>query len=119
MHHRGATTPNNGVKYSCTDGNKLGDAKGKDPHVLMGAMVGGPDKHDKFKDARISYAQNEPALVGNADLVAALVASTNSSRGLGVHAINKNTMFSVVPPMFPAAPPPPATWKPRGQTRPT
>uniref|UniRef100_R7W4F9 Endoglucanase n=1 Tax=Aegilops tauschii TaxID=37682 RepID=R7W4F9_AEGTA len=112
LHHRGASTPNNGVRYSCTGGNKWRDAKGKDPHVLTGAMVGGPDKHDKFKDARISYAQNEPTLVGNAGLVAALVAITSSGRGLGVRAVDKNTMFTAVPPMFPAAPPPPATWKP-------
>ncbi|VAH49147.1 unnamed protein product [Triticum turgidum subsp. durum] len=112
LHHRGASTPKNGIKYSCTGGNKWRDSKKADPHVLVGAMVGGPDKNDKFKDARISYAQNEPTLVGNAGLVAALVAITNSGRGTGVGAVDKNTMFSAVPPMFPAAPPPPATWKP-------
>ncbi|KAI5004048.1 hypothetical protein ZWY2020_031291 [Hordeum vulgare] len=52
--------------------------------------------------------RTSPTLVGNAGLVAALVAITNSGRGLGVHAVNKNTTFSAVPPMFPAAPPPPA-----------
>jgi len=112
LHHRGASTPKNGIKYSCTGGNKWRDAKGSDPHVLTGAMVGGPDKNDKFKDARISYAQNEPTLVGNAGLVAALVAITQSGRGSGVGAVDKNTMFSAVPPMFPNAPPPPGTWKP-------
>jgi hypothetical protein len=112
LHHRGASTPKNGIKYSCTGGNKWRDAKGSDPHVLTGAMVGGPDKNDKFKDARISYAQNEPTLVGNAGLVAALVAITQSGRGTGVGAVDKNTMFSAVPPMFPTAPPPPASWKP-------
>ncbi|KQJ83374.1 endoglucanase 12 [Brachypodium distachyon] len=112
LHHRGASTPKNGVKYSCTGGNKWRDAKGSDPNVLTGAMVGGPDKNDQFKDARISYAQNEPTLVGNAGLVAALVAITDSGRGTGVGAVDKNTMFSAVPPMFPAAPPPPSAWKP-------
>jgi hypothetical protein len=26
--------------------------------------------------------------------------------------VDKNTMFSAVPPMFPSPPPPPAPWKP-------
>uniref|UniRef100_A0A0E0PB19 Endoglucanase n=1 Tax=Oryza rufipogon TaxID=4529 RepID=A0A0E0PB19_ORYRU len=112
LHHRGASTPHNGIKYSCTGGYKWRDTKGADPNVLVGAMVGGPDKNDQFKDARLTYAQNEPTLVGNAGLVAALVALTNSGRGAGVTAVDKNTMFSAVPPMFPATPPPPSKWKP-------
>ena len=112
LHHRGASTPHNGIKYSCTGGYKWRDTKGADPDVLVGAMVGGPDKNDQFKDARLTYAQNEPTLVGNAGLVAALVALTNSGRGAGVTAVDKNTMFSAVPPMFPATPPPPSKWKP-------
>ncbi|RCV34344.1 hypothetical protein SEVIR_7G161100v4 [Setaria viridis] len=112
LHHRGASTPKNGVKYSCTGGYKWRDSKKADPNLLTGAMVGGPDKNDGFKDSRNSYGQNEPTLVGNAGLVAALVAITNSGRGVGVTAVDKNTMFSAVPPMFPAAPPPPSSWKP-------
>uniref|UniRef100_A0A0E0KSB9 Endoglucanase n=1 Tax=Oryza punctata TaxID=4537 RepID=A0A0E0KSB9_ORYPU len=112
LHHRGASTPHNGIKYSCTGGYKWRNAKGADPNLLVGAMVGGPDKNDQFKDARLTYAQNEPTLVGNAGLVAALVALTNSGRGAGVTAVDKNTMFSAVPPMFPATPPPPSKWKP-------
>ncbi|KAF0891811.1 hypothetical protein E2562_010992 [Oryza meyeriana var. granulata] len=112
LHHRGASTPHNGIKYSCTGGYKWRNAKGADPNLLVGAMVGGPDKNDQFKDARLTYAQNEPTMVGNAGLVAALVALTNSGRGAGVTAVDKNTMFSAVPPMFPATPPPPSKWKP-------
>ncbi|OEL17011.1 Endoglucanase 12 [Dichanthelium oligosanthes] len=112
LHHRGASTPHNGVKYSCTGGYKWRDSKKADPNLLNGAMVGGPDKNDGFKDSRNTFGQNEPTLVGNAGLVAALVALTNSGRGVGVTAVDKNTMFSAVPPMFPAAPPPPSSWKP-------
>ena len=112
VHHRGASTPHNGVKYSCTGGYKWRDTKKADPNLLTGAMVGGPDRNDRFKDSRNTFGQNEPTLVGNAGLVAALVAITSSGRGVGVTAVDKNTMFSAVPPMFPAAPPPPSSWKP-------
>jgi len=112
LHHRGASTPHNGVKYSCTGGYKWRDSKKADPNLLTGAMVGGPDRNDRFKDSRNTYGQNEPTLVGNAGLVAALVAITDSGRGVGVTAVDKNTMFSAVPPMFPTAPPPPSSWKP-------
>ncbi|KAK3142183.1 hypothetical protein QOZ80_4BG0343350 [Eleusine coracana subsp. coracana] len=112
VHHRGASTPKNGVKYSCTGGYKWRDSKKANPNVINGAMVGGPDRNDKYQDSRKNHGQSEPTLVGNAGLVAALVAITNSGRGAGVTAVDKNTMFSAVPPPFPAAPPPPSSWKP-------
>ncbi|TVU15388.1 hypothetical protein EJB05_38907, partial [Eragrostis curvula] len=112
VHHRGASTPRNRVKYTCTGGRRWLDSKKADPNVLTGAMVGGPDKDDGFQDVRANHAQAEPTLVGNAALVAALVAVTSSGRGTGAGAVDKNTMFSAVPPMFPTAPPPPPSWKP-------
>ena len=114
-HHRGASTPvlPPGTDVNC--GLSFGDWMAPDkpnPNELTGAIVGGPDKNDGFKDSRNTFGQNEPTLVGNAGLVAALVALTSSGRGVGVTAVDKNTMFSAVPPMFPAAPPPPSSWKP-------
>ncbi|KAI9594295.1 Six-hairpin glycosidase-like protein [Syncephalis fuscata] len=38
-------------------------------HILYGALVGGPDKHDVFIDRRDDYRRNEPALDYNAPLV--------------------------------------------------
>ncbi|KAL6652456.1 hypothetical protein ACP70R_011381 [Stipagrostis hirtigluma subsp. patula] len=111
LHHRGASTPNDGVKYSCTGGYKWRDSKKADPNLLTGAMVGGPDRNDEFDDSRNNW-RNEPTLVGNAGLVAALVAITNSGRGVGVAAVDRDTMFATVPPMSPPAPPPPYTWRP-------
>jgi hypothetical protein len=70
-------------------------------------MVAGPDRHDGFKDARKKYNYTEATLAGNAGLVAALVALSGES-----HGVDRNTMFSAVPPMFPSPPPPPAPWKP-------
>ncbi|PQQ00998.1 hypothetical protein Pyn_33394 [Prunus yedoensis var. nudiflora] len=67
-------------------------------------MVAGPDKHDSFHDVRANYNYTEPTLVGNAGLVAALVALSGDRTTDG---IDKNTMFSAIPPMFPTPPPPP------------
>ncbi|XP_071726238.1 endoglucanase 25-like [Rutidosis leptorrhynchoides] len=108
VHHRGASIPKNRIKYSCTGGIKWRDAKKANPNTIVGAMVAGPDRRDGFHDVRTNYNYTEPTLAGNAGLVAALVALS----GDRTSKIDKNTMFSAVPPMFPTAPPPPAPWKP-------
>lgn len=71
-------------------------------------MVAGPDRFDKFHDVRTNHNYTEPTLAGNAGLVAAL-ASLTTSAGIG---IDKNTMFSAIPPLYPQSPPPPPQWKP-------
>ncbi|KAL8109552.1 hypothetical protein AgCh_025604 [Apium graveolens] len=108
VHHRGASIPKNKVKYNCKGGWKWRDSKKANPNILVGAMVAGPDKHDGFHDKRSNYNYTEPTIAGNAGLVAALVALSGGK----TTQIDKNTMFSAVPPMFPVAPPPPAAWKP-------
>ncbi|KAJ0080864.1 hypothetical protein Patl1_11908 [Pistacia atlantica] len=108
VHHRGASIPKDNKKYSCTGGFKWRDTKNPNPHNITGAMVGGPDKFDKFRDVRGNYSYTEPTLAGNAGLVAAL-ASLTTTAGYG---IDKNTMFTAVPPLYPQSPPPPAPWKP-------
>ncbi|KAJ4817030.1 Endoglucanase [Rhynchospora pubera] len=108
VHHRGASIPKNGVHYNCKGGWKWRDSKKPNPNTVVGAMVAGPDRHDGFKDVRSNYNYTEPTLAGNAGLVAALVAlSGHENTG-----VDKNTIFSAVPPMFPTPPPPPAPWKP-------
>ncbi|XP_071701183.1 endoglucanase 25-like [Rutidosis leptorrhynchoides] len=108
VHHRGASIPKNRIKYSCTGGIKWRDAKKANPNTIVGAMVAGPDRRDGFHDVRANYNYTEPTIAGNAGLVAALVALS----GDRTTKIDKNTMFSAVPPMFPTPPPPPAPWKP-------
>jgi hypothetical protein len=71
-------------------------------------MVGGPDRFDQFRDVRTNYNFTEPTLAGNAGLVAAL-ASLTSSGGIG---IDKNSIFTAVPPLYPPSPPSPPAWKP-------
>ena len=108
VHHRGASIPKNKIKYNCKGGWKWRDSSKPNPNTIVGAMVAGPDKHDGFHDVRTNYNYTEPTLAGNAGLVAALVAlSGDKTTG-----IDKNTIFSAVPPMFPTPPPPPAPWKP-------
>ncbi|KAG6512635.1 endoglucanase 12-like [Zingiber officinale] len=109
VHHRGASIPHNGVKYSCTGGYKWRDAKTDNPNTIIGAMVGGPDRNDRFSDVRTNYGYTEPTMAGNAGLVAALISLTTTTGSAGV---DKNTIFSAVPPMYPASPPPPTPWSP-------
>ncbi|KAJ6846677.1 endoglucanase 10-like [Iris pallida] len=107
VHHRGASIPKNGVRYNCKGGWKWRDSKKPNPNTIVGAMVAGPDRHDGFRDVRTNYNYTEPTLAGNAGLVAALVSLSGVKTG-----IDKNTIFSAVPPMFPVPPPPPPAWKP-------
>ncbi|CAH9080588.1 unnamed protein product [Cuscuta epithymum] len=108
VHHRGASIPNNEIKYSCTQGWKWRDTREPNPNNIIGAMVGGPNRFDQFQDLRTSYKYTEPTLVGNAGLVAALVSLTNS----GSSGVDKNNIFSGVPPLYPTTPPPPPPWRP-------
>ncbi|KAL5974930.1 hypothetical protein ACLOJK_031606 [Asimina triloba] len=116
VHHRGASIPKNRVKYNCKGGWKWRDSKKPNPHTLVGAMVAGPDRHDRFHDVRTNYNYTEPTLAGNAGLVAALVSLSGHGKiGMDKNTrigIDKNTIFSAIPPMFPTPPPPPAPWKP-------
>ncbi|XP_033146464.1 endoglucanase 21 isoform X2 [Brassica rapa] len=105
VHHRGASIPKN-RKESCKGGWKWRESSKENPNVIEGAMVAGPDGHDVFHDVRTAN-YTEPTLTGNAGLVAALVALSGEK-----HMLDKNRMFSGVPPLFPDVPPPPAPWTP-------
>ncbi|XP_008441913.2 endoglucanase 7 [Cucumis melo] len=108
VHHRGASIPSDNKYYSCKGGFKWRDNPGPNPHNITGAMVGGPDQFDKFHDVRTNPNYTEPTLAGNAGLVAALVSLTTTA-GFG---IDKNTIFSGIPPLGPKTPPPPPPWRP-------
>ncbi|KAI3872829.1 hypothetical protein MKW92_009654 [Papaver armeniacum] len=69
VHHRAASIPKNKIKYTCEGGWKWMDTKKPYPNTIIGAMVGGLDKHDGFRDVRSSYYYTEPTLAGNAGLV--------------------------------------------------
>lgn len=109
VHHRAASIPyKNGVKYSCKGGYKWRDNKKANPNKIFGAMVGGPDRFDHFKDNRKLDRYTEPTLAGNAGLVAALISLTTTA-GSGV---DRNLIFSGVPPLYTPTPSPPPPWRP-------
>ncbi|KAJ8754870.1 hypothetical protein K2173_015382 [Erythroxylum novogranatense] len=88
VHHWGASILKNKIKYNCKGGWKW--------------------RHDGFHDVRTNYNYTEPILASNAGLVAALVA-LSGDKTIGV---DKNTIFSAVPPMFITPPPPPLPREP-------
>ena len=62
-HHAAASCPD--LPEPC--GWDQADARGDNPQVLYGAMVGGPDKRDdKYNDKRQDYVENEVTLDYNA-----------------------------------------------------
>ncbi|KAL2941427.1 Endoglucanase 12 [Bienertia sinuspersici] len=95
VHHRAASIPSNGQKYSCKEGYKWRDSMKPNPNTIEGAMIGGPDRFDQFDDDRRIRGSAEPTLAGNAGLVAALVSLTSGGGGNGV---DKNFLFSKLPP---------------------
>ncbi|CAN6458604.1 unnamed protein product [Victoria cruziana] len=109
VHHRGASIPKDRTRYNCKGGRKWLYSPKPNPHTIVGAMVGGPDRHDRFHDVRSNANYTEPTLAGNAGLVAALISLSAHENAYG---IDKNTIFSAVPPLSPTTPPPPAPWKP-------
>lgn len=106
--HRGASIPVKQKKHNCDAGVKWRDSKKPNPNVILGAMVGGPDQKDDFRDIRSNYNYTEPTMAGNAGLVAALVALS----GNGTSGIDRNTIFYAIPPLHIPQPPPPPPWIP-------
>lgn len=76
VHHRGSSIVSikvNSAFVSCRGGyNKWYGRKGRDPNLLDGAVVGGPDGYDNFVDERDNYEQTEPATYNNAPLIGVL-----------------------------------------------
>ncbi|XP_050204151.1 endoglucanase 9-like [Mercurialis annua] len=108
VHHRGASIPNNKVRYGCKEGWKWQGSGRSDPNIIIGAMVAGPGREDEFQDIRYNYNYTEPTIVGNAGVITALVALTGGKSSK----IDKNTMFSAIPPLYAFDQSPPPPWKP-------
>ena len=67
-HHRSSSCPL--APSPCNWSNK--DAPGPNPQVLHGALVGGPDRNDNYKDDRGDYIKNEVATDYNAGFQSAV-----------------------------------------------
>ncbi|XP_057823453.2 endoglucanase 1-like [Cryptomeria japonica] len=78
IHHRGSSLPSKSQhpgKIGCNDGFSEGlKNNGPNPNVLVGAIVGGPDFNDQFRDDRNDYSHSEPTTYINAPLVGCLAA---------------------------------------------
>ncbi|KAF8369350.1 hypothetical protein HHK36_032634 [Tetracentron sinense] len=75
IHHRASSLPSVAVhprKIQCLSGFSIMKSQAPNPNILVGAIIGGPDKHDRFPDQRSDYEQSEPATYMNAPLVGAL-----------------------------------------------
>uniref|UniRef100_M4FF95 Endoglucanase n=1 Tax=Brassica campestris TaxID=3711 RepID=M4FF95_BRACM len=105
VHHRGASIPAH-KKESCKGGWRWKDSNMDNPNIIQGALVAATDMDDGFQDVRTSSNYTEPTLIGNAGLVAALVALG------GGGTLDKNGIFSAIPFFSPPSPPPPAPWTP-------
>ncbi|XP_050235617.1 endoglucanase 17 [Mercurialis annua] len=83
IHHRGSSLPSIGVhpaKIQCSAGFSIMKSQSPNPNILVGAVVGGPDEHDRFPDERSDYEQSEPATYINSPLVGALAYLAHSFR---------------------------------------
>ncbi|XP_058077027.1 endoglucanase 17 [Magnolia sinica] len=75
IHHRGSSLPSiatHPAKIQCSSGFTAMKSESPNPNILVGAVVGGPDAHDRFPDERSDYEQSEPATYINAPLVGSL-----------------------------------------------
>lgn len=55
VHHRAASIPQDGTKYACGEGFRFFQTADPNPNILEGAVVGGPDSNDRFKDDRTRF----------------------------------------------------------------
>ncbi|KAH9505668.1 hypothetical protein Btru_055466 [Bulinus truncatus] len=67
-HHRAASCPSKPAPCGYTEAN----APGPNPHVLIGALVGGPEENDQYVDVRSDYVLNEVACDYNSGFHGAL-----------------------------------------------
>ncbi|KAJ9147991.1 hypothetical protein P3X46_030090 [Hevea brasiliensis] len=85
IHHRAASIPSIQVhpeKVGCNDGfSSFYSINQPNPNTHVGAIVGGPDSNDQYKDLRSDYSHAEPTTYLNAAFVgsvAALITKTGS-----------------------------------------
>ena len=84
VHHRGSSIVSIKVNpsfVSCRGGyDTWYKRRARDPNLLLGAIVGGPDAYDNFADERENFQQTEPATYNSAPLVG-LLARLHGGKG--------------------------------------
>ncbi|KAF9900387.1 hypothetical protein EC991_007427 [Linnemannia zychae] len=66
VHPNSPTNPHSSLASGGRSTDSIDTEPVKEAHVLMGALVGGPDRNDRFQDLRSNWRQNEVALDYNA-----------------------------------------------------
>ncbi|KAF9125251.1 hypothetical protein BGW39_007538 [Mortierella sp. 14UC] len=66
VHPNSPTNPHSSLAAGGRSTDNIDTDPFKEAHVLLGALVGGPDKNDRFQDLRSNWRQNEVALDYNA-----------------------------------------------------
>ncbi|KAH9304364.1 hypothetical protein KI387_008768 [Taxus chinensis] len=91
VHHRGASIisyKENPSFLGCTQGyDTWYNRKETNPNVIVGALVGGPDKNDNFEDERGNYMQTEACTYNIAPLLGVL-AKLNGFPSQGNHLVS-------------------------------
>nr|BAD01504.1 cellulase [Haliotis discus hannai] len=82
-HHRSASCPD--IPAPCSETNL--HTAGPSPHILVGAIVGGPDNDDSYKDNREDYVHNEVACDYNSGFQSALAGLTHLAHAKELPAI--------------------------------
>ncbi|KAH7430878.1 hypothetical protein KP509_08G018500 [Ceratopteris richardii] len=80
VHHRAASIPSDAKKYACKEGFEWLSAEGPNPHVVTGALVGGPFQNDSFVDSRNNTMQNEATTYNSAALVGLMAGLTSTNQ---------------------------------------
>ncbi|XP_024989326.1 endoglucanase 24-like [Cynara cardunculus var. scolymus] len=75
IHHRGSFIPS--IKdhpqvIKCKEGSIYFNSSNPNPNILIGAVVGGPQKDDEYEDDRTDISKSEPTTYINAPFVGAL-----------------------------------------------
>ncbi|KAI3466469.1 hypothetical protein Pfo_023132 [Paulownia fortunei] len=96
VHHRGASTASYRdckVFVGCMQGyHSWFGRHAPNPNVLVGSLVGGPDRNDEFRDRRDNFAQTEACTYNTAPLVGVFAK---------LHALEKGSSNSTVSPDLP------------------
>ncbi|KAG9061535.1 hypothetical protein KI688_007113 [Linnemannia hyalina] len=66
VHPNSPTNPHSSLAAGGRSTDSIDTEPLKEAHILLGALVGGPDKNDHFQDLRSNWRQNEVALDYNA-----------------------------------------------------
>nr|XP_004491466.1 endoglucanase 11-like [Cicer arietinum] len=99
VHHRGASIKSynkgNMDFIGCTQGyENWYESSEPNPNILIGALVGGPDNKDLFKDERRNYEQMEACTYNTAALVGVFARLYNSQLEGGVYKDEKPLLDS-------------------------